>query len=157
MTLCTWLCLLRYSQRWELRLFSAPRVRQRLQTSRLDLEAHPRLFTASHDPFIHNVARPHKGQVEVAKNVWDLLEGSSLATRGEEKELSIEEDEGILRQDRYSLRTAPQFLGPQLEDLLSALDMVTQECNSSKFLFFLFATLKPSPYPFSLSHRQPAR
>jgi phenylalanine ammonia-lyase len=86
---------------------------------------------ASHAPFIHDIARPHPGQVEAAKNIYDLLEGSMLATRGEEKEVKIEDDEGILRQDRYSLRTAPQFLGPQIEDLLSALNMVTQEANST--------------------------
>lgn len=50
-----------------------------------------------------------------------------------EHEVSIEEDDGQLRQDRYSLRTAPQFLGPQIEDLLSALETITIECNSSKF------------------------
>jgi phenylalanine ammonia-lyase len=87
----------------------------------------------SFDPFIHDVARPHRGQIEVAKNIFDLLQGSSFAVLGEEKELSIKEDVGKLRQDRYALRTAPQFLGPQLETILSALAAVTQECNSSKF------------------------
>ncbi|ESK92064.1 phenylalanine ammonium lyase [Moniliophthora roreri MCA 2997] len=85
---------------------------------------------ASFDPFIHNVARPHPGQVECAKIIWDLLEGSKLATLHEE-EVTIEEDEGTLRQDRYSLRTAPQFIGPQIEDLLASLATITQECNST--------------------------
>ncbi|KAF9520851.1 hypothetical protein BS47DRAFT_1374656 [Hydnum rufescens UP504] len=76
---------------------------------------------SSFDPFIHDVARPHRGQIEVAKNIFDLLQGSSFAVLGEEKELSIKEDVGKLRQDRYALRTAPQFLGPQLETILSAL------------------------------------
>lgn len=87
---------------------------------------------ASHHPFIHAVARPHPGQVESAQQIWNLLEGSSLAQRGEEKEVTIEEDEGTLRQDRYPLRTAPQFIGPQLEDILHAWTVVTQECNTSK-------------------------
>jgi phenylalanine ammonia-lyase len=43
----------------------------------------------------------------------------------------------MLRQDRYSLRTAPQFLGPQIEDILSALTTVTIECNSSTSLILL--------------------
>ncbi|KAI0343722.1 phenylalanine ammonia-lyase [Trametopsis cervina] len=81
-------------------------------------------------PFIHAVARPHPGQVEVAANILDLLEGSRLAT-GEEEECHIEEDAGELRQDRYPLRTAAQFLGPQVEDILAALDSVTLECNST--------------------------
>ena len=44
------------------------------------------------------------------------------------------EDVGKLRQDRYALRTSPQFLGPQIEDILAALTTLTQECNSSKWL-----------------------
>jgi phenylalanine ammonia-lyase len=73
--------------------------------------------------------------VEVASNIWHLLEGSKLAIPCDESkgegECSIIEDQGQLRQDRYPLRTAPQFLGPQIEDILSALDTITQECNSS--------------------------
>ncbi|KAF7969499.1 hypothetical protein HWV62_27196 [Athelia sp. TMB] len=84
----------------------------------------------SFDEFIHDVARPHPGQIEAARNIWDLLDGSKFATTHEE-EVSLEQDAGTLRQDRYSLRTAPQFLGPQIEDLLSALDTITIECNST--------------------------
>ncbi|KAJ7153581.1 phenylalanine ammonia-lyase [Mycena crocata] len=84
----------------------------------------------NYDPFIHAVARPHPGQVEAASTIWDLLTGSKLAhTHGEE--VTIDEDQGELRQDRYPLRTAPQFLGPQIEDILSALNTVTLECNST--------------------------
>ncbi|KAK0212526.1 L-Aspartase-like protein [Desarmillaria ectypa] len=85
---------------------------------------------ASFDPFIHAVARPHPGQVESAKIIWDLLEGSQFAATHEE-EVSIKEDEGTLRQDRYPLRTAPQFIGPQVEDLLASLETITRECNST--------------------------
>ncbi|THU85713.1 phenylalanine ammonia-lyase [Dendrothele bispora CBS 962.96] len=84
----------------------------------------------SFDPFIHNVARPHPGQIESARLVWNLLENSQFAVIHEE-EVKIEDDAGHLRQDRYSLRTAPQFLGPQIEDLLSSLATITQECNST--------------------------
>ena len=76
--------------------------------------------------------RPHPGQVEVARNVRELLEESSLVMTAE-NEVNISEDVGELRQDRYPLRTAAQFLGPQIEDILSALETVTIECNSSKF------------------------
>lgn len=86
---------------------------------------------ASHVPFIHDVARPHPGQIEAAKNIFDLLEGSSFADTSEEKEVSLEDDAGKLRQDRYALRTAPQFIGPQLEDILSALATLTLEANST--------------------------
>ena len=88
---------------------------------------------ASFDPFIHDECRPHPGQVEVARTIYNLLDGSSFATGADhEEEANIDEDKGVLRQDRYSLRTSPQFLGPQVEDILSAFDTVTQECNSSK-------------------------
>ncbi|KAJ6499977.1 L-Aspartase-like protein, partial [Mycena vitilis] len=81
-------------------------------------------------PFIHSVARPHPGQIECAENIWNLLEGSKFAAVHEE-EVSLEEDKHSLRQDRYPLRTSPQFLGPQIEDILSALSAITQECNST--------------------------
>ncbi|KZT23553.1 phenylalanine ammonia-lyase [Neolentinus lepideus HHB14362 ss-1] len=84
----------------------------------------------SFDSFIHDVARPHPGQVESARMIHDLLEGSKFALSAEE-EVTISEDKGRLRQDRYPLRTAPQFLGPQIEDILSALETVTLECNST--------------------------
>lgn len=91
----------------------------------------------SFDPFINSVARPHPGQIETAKNIWDLLEGSKFAVKHEE-DLTIEEDEGTLRQDRYPLRTAPQFIGPQVEDLLHSIKTITIECNSSE-LYALFS------------------
>ncbi|KAJ7617725.1 L-Aspartase-like protein [Roridomyces roridus] len=84
----------------------------------------------SFDPFIHDTARPHPGQIECARNIWNLLEGSKLAETHEE-EVSIYADKHSLRQDRYPIRTSPQFLGPQVEDILSALASVTQECNST--------------------------
>jgi len=85
---------------------------------------------ASFDPFIHVIARPHPGQVESAKIIWDLLEGSQF-TAVHVDDVKITEDKGQIAQDRYPLRTAPQFIGPQLEDLLSSLATITQECNST--------------------------
>ncbi|KAI4121162.1 MAG: hypothetical protein LQ338_006525 [Usnochroma carphineum] len=57
-------------------------------------------------PFISDV-RPHRGQVEAARNIRHFLH------------------------DRYALRTAPQWIGPQLEDLLLAHEQVTVELNST--------------------------
>ncbi|OBZ69631.1 Phenylalanine ammonia-lyase [Grifola frondosa] len=81
-------------------------------------------------PFIHAVARPHPGQVEVASNIDNLLTGSQFAVSVEE-EKHISDDIGELRQDRYPLRASAQFLGPQVEDILAALESVTLECNST--------------------------
>ncbi|KAF9451928.1 phenylalanine ammonium lyase [Macrolepiota fuliginosa MF-IS2] len=96
----------------------------------------------SFDSFIHATARPHPGQVECAKNIWDLLEGSGFA-HTHEKEVTLKDDQYTLRQDRYPLRTSPQFLGPQIEDLLAALNSITQECNSSGFKFSFLTTDNP--------------
>lgn len=85
----------------------------------------------SFHPFIHDIARPHESQVEVARVLMRLLDGSKLAGEAEEVEVTTEEDKGELRQDRYALRTAPQFIGPQLDDIASAIQVVTLECNSS--------------------------
>ncbi|PPQ97378.1 hypothetical protein CVT26_006612 [Gymnopilus dilepis] len=85
---------------------------------------------ASYVPFIHATARPHPGQVECAQNIYNLLEGTKLAHLHEE-EVSLQEDRYSLRQDRYPLRTSPQFLGPQIEDILSAQAAIIQECNST--------------------------
>lgn len=57
---------------------------------------------ASYAPFIHEVTRPHPGQVEVAKVLTRLLDGSQLAGEASEVELTVEEDKGQLRQVRNS-------------------------------------------------------
>lgn len=59
----------------------------------------------SFDEFIHDVTRPHPGQIEAARNVRNLLAGSKLAVHSED-EVALQEDAGVLRQDRYALRTS---------------------------------------------------
>jgi phenylalanine ammonia-lyase len=60
-----------------------------------------------------------------------LLDGSKFAGEAEVADVTTEEDKGQLRQDRYALRTSPQFIGPQLDDIASAIQVVTLECNTS--------------------------
>ncbi|GKZ79819.1 hypothetical protein AnigIFM56816_004026 [Aspergillus niger] len=81
--------------------------------------------TESFHPFIAQV-RPHEGQIEAAENILSLLKGSLLA-RGS----STTQTRTGLVQDRYSLRTASQWIGPQLEDLLLADRQVQVELNST--------------------------
>ncbi|KAK3045902.1 hypothetical protein LTR09_012568 [Extremus antarcticus] len=81
----------------------------------------------SFHPFIAAV-RPHPGQVEVASNISAFLSGSHLARGIQEPRYRRQED---LIQDRYSLRSAPQWIGPQLEDLMLAYQQVNIELNSS--------------------------
>ena len=80
----------------------------------------------SFDPFLAAV-RPHMGQIEASHNIQSFLTGSKLITTGDHHSV----DDGSLRQDRYSTRTAPQWLGPQLEDLMLAHKQLSVEINSS--------------------------
>ncbi|KAI9927687.1 hypothetical protein ASPWEDRAFT_31749 [Aspergillus wentii DTO 134E9] len=81
----------------------------------------------SFNPFMSDV-RPHDGQKECAANLMGLLQGSHLA-HGIQQEK--DRNRAGLVQDRYSLRTVPQWIGPQLEDLLLAHQQVSVELNST--------------------------
>ncbi|GAA5949814.1 hypothetical protein JCM3765_007701 [Sporobolomyces pararoseus] len=84
----------------------------------------------SFSTFCHDVTRPHPGQIEVAKNIRTLLEGSGFAVHNEE-EVDVKADEGILRQDRYPLRCSAQWLGPITSDLAHSHAVLTTEINST--------------------------
>ncbi|KAI1497637.1 phenylalanine ammonia-lyase [Biscogniauxia marginata] len=79
-------------------------------------------------PFISDI-RPHAGQVEVAQNIRSFLSGSKLVTslgaRAKDR-FKV----GIV-QERYALRTSPQWLSPVLEDLLLAHRQIETELNST--------------------------
>ncbi|KAI4268608.1 MAG: hypothetical protein LQ337_007741 [Flavoplaca oasis] len=87
---------------------------------------------ASADNFDHFISaiRPHRGQVEAASNIRHFLHGSRLV-RGLGSRRDTREASGLLYQDRYALRTSPQWIGPQLEDLQLANEQVTVELNST--------------------------
>ncbi|KAM0276004.1 hypothetical protein ACHAQH_007174 [Verticillium albo-atrum] len=77
----------------------------------------------SFEPFIARV-RPHPGQTDSARNIKAFLAGSRLLNRHDGRDVAT------LRQDRYSLRTASQWIGPVLEDFGLAYDQLTVEINS---------------------------
>ncbi|KAI0142816.1 Phenylalanine/histidine ammonia-lyase [Xylariaceae sp. FL1272] len=77
----------------------------------------------SFEPFIARI-RPHPGQVDSARNIKAFLTGSKLLNRHDSRNVAT------LRQDRYSLRTASQWIGPVLEDFCLAYDQLTVELNS---------------------------
>ncbi|KAK2877176.1 hypothetical protein FQN49_001370 [Arthroderma sp. PD_2] len=81
----------------------------------------------SFHPFIAQT-RPHPGQIECARNIYFFLRGSHLARDVLIPKNRRRED---LVQDRYSLRSGPQWIGPQLEDLMLADRQITIELNSS--------------------------
>jgi len=72
--------------------------------------------------------RPHPGQIESAQNISAFLQGSLLA-----QGLAGTKDttSSGLYQDRYALRTASQWIGPQLEDLIQAQEQLRVELNST--------------------------
>ena len=79
------------------------------------------------EPYLHDISRPHPGQIEVAANIRYILQTSKLAKVQHEEA----DPEGKLRQDRYCLRGAPQWIGPQLETLLAAEKAISVELNST--------------------------
>lgn len=79
----------------------------------------------NYHPFISSI-RPHAGQSEAAKNIFSFLKGSILAPANPKPGKTTG-----LAQDRYALRTAPQWLGPYLEDLALAYSQITTELNST--------------------------
>ena len=80
----------------------------------------------SFSDFFSNV-RPHPGQTEVSQNIRKFLLNSHLARSG----LAEESRSEGLKQDRYAIRTSPQWIGPTLEDLTLAHTQITTECNST--------------------------
>ena len=80
----------------------------------------------SFDPFFAQ-SRPHLGQAEAARNIRSFLFGSQLLSK--EKADSMHGD--CLPQDRYSFRTAAQWLGPQIEDMILADQQISVEINST--------------------------
>ena len=84
----------------------------------------------SFDPFF-SACRPHSGQVEAGHNIRSFLSGSKLVSSSSCENDQDCRDSGSLAQDRYSIRTAPQWLGPQIEDIMLADLQVSMEVNST--------------------------
>ncbi|KAL8940781.1 MAG: hypothetical protein Q9211_002103, partial [Gyalolechia sp. 1 TL-2023] len=78
-------------------------------------------------PFVSQV-RPHPGQIEAAQNIRLFLLGSQLTTG---LETTKDRFKLGLAQERYALRSSPQWLGPQLEDLDAAASQLVVELNST--------------------------
>lgn len=72
--------------------------------------------------------RPHPGQAEVSQNMRNFFRGSSLVAGLDER---IDRKQKGLVQDRYAIRSSPQWIGPQLEDLHFAAEQLVRELNST--------------------------
>jgi len=82
-------------------------------------------ITDAFDEKIHNV-RPHRGQIESAKNVRRLLSGSQLVKPSSE---AVKENK--YPQDPYSLRCVPQVLGSVRDAIDHVKRIVGVEINSA--------------------------
>lgn len=86
----------------------------------------------NYHPFISKV-RPHDGQRETASTLFKFLRNSNLAmSRLSEQDDQIQDGHTHkLAQTRYALRTSPQWIGPQIENLSLALQQIQCELNST--------------------------
>ena len=98
----------------------------------------------SFSPFVHDVAKPHPGQVRSARNIRALLAGTRLArsertdatARRLEDSADVAEQTGVRVlgrhvQDRYSVRCAPHFIGGLWDTLEWVSAWLEREINSS--------------------------
>ncbi len=108
-----------------LAVYDAENLVQAAETAAaMSLEALCGIIDAFHEK-IHGV-RPHKGQVESAKNMRELLSGSKLAKLGDE---AVRENK--YPQDPYSLRCIPQVLGSVRDAIRHVKNVVEVEINSA--------------------------
>ncbi|XP_052811715.1 uncharacterized protein LOC128239212 isoform X2 [Mya arenaria] len=84
--------------------------------------------TESFHPLIHECL-PHVGQKEIARNMLRVLDDSQLAITT--LDMHLPDKYGVLKQDRYSLRSSPQWLGSVAETLVDACRRITIELNSA--------------------------
>lgn len=80
------------------------------------------------DPLIHKI-RGQSGQIEAAAIMRTFLDHSTFM-EGENFKDESTDPLTLPKQDRYALRTAPQWLGPQIEVIRAASHTIQREINA---------------------------
>lgn len=86
--------------------------------------------TESFEPLINEVARSHGGQASMARTVRRLLADENYIAREPQKVGSQQSEAVVHVQERYSLRCAPQILGPVVETIALVESWLQAEVNS---------------------------
>jgi histidine ammonia-lyase len=86
--------------------------------------------TESFEPLINEVARSHGGQSLMARSIRRFLSDESYVTRENQKVGSQQSEASAHVQERYSLRCAPQILGPVVETIALVESWLQAEVNS---------------------------
>ena len=94
-------------------------------------------ITTPFHPFLHDVTKPHPGQIRSAANIRGLLTGSRMG-RAYEDVIAEITSKGVKPsqstaqiQDKYSIRCAPHFTGVLFDVLAWATQWVGTEVNAS--------------------------
>ena len=94
-------------------------------------------ITTPFHPFLHDVTKPHPGQIRSAANIRGLLTGSRMG-RAYEDVIAEITSKGVKPsqstaqiQDKYSIRCAPHFTGVLFDVLAWATQWVETEVNAS--------------------------
>lgn len=89
------------------------------------------------NPIVHR-QKPHRGQLQTAKNIWNLLHDSQMIVdeREIEKQLQTHENKMVIStdspiEDAYSIRCTPHIVGPIRDTIRWIQSTVTNEINSS--------------------------
>jgi len=89
------------------------------------------------NPIVHN-QKPHRGQLQTAKNIWSILQDSQMIVEESAVEEQLQAQQvskpiptSAPIEDAYSIRCTPHILGPIRDTIQWIQTIITNEINSS--------------------------